>query len=111
MRKFSVVLATAMFLLTGTVFANDGEGVDPAKSITARVSQLLSNHSFTQDDVELTGQVRFTLNNVGEIVVLSVDSESEDLVEFVKARLNYKKVDVSVFKEGKLYTIPVRIAE
>jgi ribosomal protein L7Ae-like RNA K-turn-binding protein len=69
----------------------------------------LDDNNLTSEEVDLTAQVRFTLNNESEIVVLSVDTENDILASFVKARLNYKKVDVAGVKEGKMFTIPVRI--
>ena len=57
-----------------------------------------------------SAQVRFTLNNEGEIVVLSVDTDNERLESFVKGRLNYKKVEVAGAKEGEMFTIPIKIA-
>lgn len=109
MRKISVVLVAAMLLSAGNVVANEVTKVDPSKSLSAQISQLLSDNSFTQNEVELVAQVRFTLNNEHEIVVLSVDTENPVLEEFVKQRLNYKKVELDAFKEGKMYTVPVRI--
>ena len=106
MRKLSLVVVAAMLLVTGNVLANDTDGVKPTTSISTQISKMLSDNSFSD---ELTAQIRFTLNSEGEIVVLSVDTDSEVLEGFVKSRLNYKKVDVDAIEEGKLYTVPVRI--
>ncbi|WP_373517077.1 hypothetical protein [Pricia sp.] len=109
MRKISVVLVAAMLLSAGNVFANDATTVDPSKSLSAQISKMLSDNAFTQNEVELTGQVRFTLNNAHQIVVLSVETENPVLEEFVKQKLNYKEVALEAYKEGKIYTIPVRV--
>ena len=52
----------------------------------------------------------FMLNDKKEIVVLSVDTDKEDLEGFIKSRLNYKQVDLSNFEQGKKYTVSVRVA-
>ncbi|MDT7829781.1 hypothetical protein RQM65_13990 [Pricia sp. S334] len=109
MRKFSIVLAAAMLLSVGNVFANEGVHVDPSKSLSAQISTLLKDHTFSQDRGEAFAQVRFTLNNEHEIVVLSVDTDDRKLEAFVKHRLNYQKVELDAYKEGKLYTISVRV--
>ena len=106
MRKLSLVVVAAMLLVTGNVLANDTDGVKPTTSISTQISKMLSDNSFSD---ELTAQIRFTLNSEGEIVVLSVDTDSTQFEGFVKSRLNYKKVDVDAIEEGKLYTVPVRI--
>lgn len=110
MRKLSLVFVAALLLASGNVLANDTEGVKPAKSLSNQITKMLEDNSFSDEQSDLTAQVRFTLNNEGEIVVLSVDTEFVNLERFVKSRLNYQKVDISNIEEGKLYTVPVRIA-
>lgn len=109
MRKLSLVFVAAMLLATGNVLATDTEGVKPEKSLSQQISKILAQNSFTNEVQDLTAQVRFTLNNEGEIVILSVDTDDTRLESFVKNKLNYKKVEVNAIEEGKLYTIPVRI--
>ncbi|MFS4467359.1 hypothetical protein [Maribacter sp. 2210JD10-5] len=106
MKKISLVVA-AFLIVTGNVLANGYvEGVKPKNNISAQISKMLSKGKFTKGT---SAQVRFTLNNVGEIVVLSVDSDSEQFESFVKSKLNYKKIELDKVEEGKLYTIPVRV--
>ncbi len=109
MRKLSLVFVAAMLLVTGNILANDSIKDDPAKKLSTQIAELLEDNFLISDDVSLTAQIRFTLNNEGEIVVLSVDTDNERLESFVKGRLNYKKVEVAGTKEGKLFTIPIRI--
>ncbi|HEA19370.1 hypothetical protein LCGC14_1813070 [marine sediment metagenome] len=109
MRKLSLVFVAAMLLSVGSVFANESSAVDPSKSLSVQISQLLKSNTLTQNEVELTAQVRFTLNKEHQIVVLSVVTENPIIAEFVKAKLNYKNVDLNDYKEGKMYTFPVRI--
>ncbi|SHJ26180.1 hypothetical protein [Pseudozobellia thermophila] len=106
MRKISFVFVAAMLLSFGNVLAND---LNP-KNLSGQIAEMLRNNSLSSDVVNLRAQVRFTLNNEQEIVVLSVDTEDEDLENFVKAKLNYKKVELDDYEEGKLYTIGVRVA-
>jgi len=109
MKKFSVVLIAAMLLSVGHVFAKEVTKVDPSKSLSMQISQLLNGSTFIQNEVEQFAQVRFTLNNEHEIVVLSVESDSKFLEGFIKQRLNYQEVELDTYKEGQLYTISVRI--
>jgi len=107
--KFSYACVAAMLLSTGTILANSSANREPSTGLYAQISKMLSVNSFSDTSSDVTTQVRFTLNGEGEIVVLSVATESENLERFVKNRLNYKKVKISNVKEGKLYTIAVRI--
>jgi hypothetical protein len=106
MRKVSLVLVAALLLTVGNVLANDYEPENPAKKIATQIHKMLKDNSFDVSD-DLTADVRFTINNEGEIVVLSVATSNQNLEGFVKGRLNYKKVENA--QEGKIYTIPVRI--
>lgn len=110
MRKVSVLFVAALLLSVVTISANDLETGPSSKSLSSQISSILQNNVLTEDDVDLSAQVRFTLNNKQEIVVLSVDSDDETLENFVIAKLNYQKVDVDSFVEGKLYTVSVRVA-
>jgi len=109
MRKLSLVFVAAMLLATGNILANDSVKKDPTKNLSTQIHDLMDGSHFSLDDVNLTAQVRFTLNSESEIVVLSIDTDNERLASFVKSRLNYKKVDVTGVKEGKMFTIPIRI--
>jgi hypothetical protein len=109
MRKLSLVVVAVMLLATGNVLANDTTSENPTKSLSSQISAMLSENNFTEDHNDLTAQVRFTLNNDGEIVVLSVSTDFEKMESFVKNKLNYQKVDLNEVEEGKIYTIPVRV--
>ncbi len=109
MRKLPVVLAAALLLSAGNLFANDSKTIDPKKDLAIQISHLLDNNSFIVDEHDLTAQVLFTLNSKKEIVVISVDTEDEVLERFVKSRLNYQVVELATVEEGKMYTVPVRI--
>lgn len=109
MRKLSLVVVAAMLLATGNVLANDTKGENPTRNLSNQISEMLSDNSFSIEHNDLTAQVRFTLNAEGEIVVLSVNTEFDEMESFVKAKLNYQKVNLANVEEGKVYTIPVRI--
>ncbi|MDT0622148.1 hypothetical protein [Croceitalea vernalis] len=110
MRKISLVLVAATMFAAVNVSANsNAEPVNPTKNLSTQIHQLLESNSFDVEE-DLTAKVQFTINKDGEIVVLSVDTVNDSLEGFVKGRLNYKKVDDIDFKEGRTYTVPVRIA-
>lgn len=108
MRKFSLVLVAAALLTAGNLFATNPSKTDPSKALTSQIGELLENNQFDIKD-DMTATVIFTLNEHGEIVVLSVDTSDEALEAFVKGRLNYEKVKLDQYRQGKLYTVPVRI--
>ncbi len=110
MRKLSVVVAAVAFLVASTSFA----GTTPASekvptSISAEMGKYLANPDFDFSQNEVA-KVSFMINKDSEIVVLSVDSDNEQLISFIKARLNYKKINAKVLK-GTEYTLPVRLMQ
>ncbi|MEM9678856.1 MAG: hypothetical protein AAF901_00920 [Bacteroidota bacterium] len=78
-------------------------------NVTQTVGELLKNPSFELKH-DAKAMVILTINKDNEFVVLSVDSEDETVENFIKSRLNYKKVaeDVSTGRT-KTFKIPVRI--
>jgi len=110
MRKFSLLFAV-MLLSVGTLFASADKPKNPNKNLSAQIGDLLDDNSFIVDYNDLTAKVKFTLNRDQEIVVLSVETDSRILEKFVKNRLNYQKVQLQEYREGKTYTVPVRITE
>ena len=108
MRKMSMAFFAAALIAVGTLSASPVENVRPTNELSTQIHKMLKSNSFDVEE-DLVANVRFTLNKEGEIVVLSVDTEDDALESFVKGRLNYKKVDFQDAKEGKLYTVPVRI--
>ncbi|WP_158973712.1 hypothetical protein [Cellulophaga sp. L1A9] len=111
MKKLSLVFVSALLLLTGSVLANDKKkSEEPKNNLSTQIATLLSNSSLIVED-DLTANVLFTLNEDREIVVLSVTTNSKAVEQFVKAKLNYQKVSLEDYREGRTYTVPVRITE
>ena len=110
MRKMSHFLAAVALFAVVSVSANtNAEPVNPTKKLSVQIHEMLERNSFDVSE-DLTANVQFTINKEGEIVVLSVDTADDALEGFVKGRLNYQKVELNNFKEGRTYTVPVRIA-
>ena len=107
-----MAVAAALLLTSGTVMANGAnpESRNPNAGICAKIGDLLEENSFDlQQAEELSAFVRFTVNAEKELVVLSVQTGDERLEGFVKARLNYQKVEDPNLVEGKIYQVPIRI--
>lgn len=110
MRKFSLVLVAAALFISGNLFANDSDNTDPERSLKTQIQQLLKvNKLVVEDSEELTAKVLFTINSEEEIVVISVETDDSYLESFVKGKLNYKKVELNEFVEGRMYRMPIRV--
>ncbi|WP_299439785.1 hypothetical protein [uncultured Aquimarina sp.] len=101
------MLLAAVFAICSIASAS----TKPTKSetnFTKEIKELLKKPSFEVEN-EIEASVTFTLNNEGEIVVLSVDSDSDRIKGFIKDRLNYKKIETKLDADIKFYTMPVRV--
>ncbi|MFK7813969.1 MAG: hypothetical protein AB8B59_15845 [Maribacter sp.] len=113
MRKVSLMLVAALLLSTGSIFANDSKKVaEPAKTqnLSEQIGNFLKSNDFDEKYEGHSAQVLFMLNDNKEIVVLSVETDKQNLEGFIKSRLNYKQVDLNNYEEGKKYTVSVRVA-
>ncbi|TMM53250.1 hypothetical protein FEE95_19475 [Maribacter algarum] len=113
MKKVSLMLVAALLLSTGSIFANDSKkGVKSSKSqnLSEQIGDYLNDNNFDEKQQGYEAQVLFMLNDDKEIVVLSVDTDKEELEGFIKSRLNYKEVALNDYEEGKKYTVSVRVA-
>ena len=107
MRKISLVFLAAVLLSTGNLLAKS-PGTDPTKSLSDQIGELLEDNRLEIEE-DLKATVLFTLNEQGEIVVFSVDTEDETFEKWVKARLNYEKVEMGQYTAGKMFRVPLRI--
>ncbi len=106
-RTMKSIVLVALIAFSSVVSAN----TEPLKKaeptlITQEVSELLKNPSF-EVEKDMLANVTLTVNKNNELVVLSVDSESEQIVNYIKSRLNYNKLSVDV--DEQTYKVPVRI--
>ncbi|WMI65639.1 hypothetical protein RBH94_00415 [Aestuariibaculum sp. YM273] len=110
MKTIKVLLVLAILLCSNTIFANNSKVNDLPKTetITVEIQKILknSNLEFTE---EVSANVYFTINNKSEIVVLSIDSDSDELEQFLKYKLNYCKIQAEGMAPGRKYLIPVKL--
>ncbi len=109
MRKLNVLLLAAAFAVSSIASA----GTNPKKTenvLAKEIKTLLKKPSF-KIKKELTAYVTLTLNDANEFVVISVDSNSEELENFIKHRLNYKKVGAQLYGDTKFFKVPVRLVK
>ncbi len=76
--------------------------------ITDEITKLLKSPKFVLEN-EVSANVKITLNKNNEMVVLSVDTESDFVAEFIKTRLNYTQLAVAVNSADKTFIVPVRV--
>ena len=111
MKTLKVLVLIVAFTFSGVVSANtnpEAKKAEPAV-VTQTVGELLKNPGF-EIKKEEKAMVILTINKDNEFVVLSVDSNSEAVANYIKSRLNYKKIKDNLgVSRATTYKIPVRI--
>ncbi|MBT8183835.1 MAG: hypothetical protein KJN76_03270 [Eudoraea sp.] len=109
MKKLSYIMAAVLLLSLSNLHAGEMVKPKPAKSLSYQIKDLIGHDAIEVADKDLKGKILFTLNKDREIVVLAVEADTEQMENFIKSRLNYKKVDVSNWEEGKKYVVPILV--
>ncbi|MDU8886092.1 hypothetical protein RXV94_07965 [Yeosuana sp. MJ-SS3] len=110
MKTLKSMLLIAVITLGSLFSANATESATAieSKAITSEIGELLKKPSFTVEN-EVQAYVRLVLNENNEMVVLFVNSENELINNYIKSRLNYKKVSKNFTNKDQEYIVPVRI--
>ncbi len=105
--KMLLLVVAITFSTVLSASTNEPTAEEP-KTLTEKIQDLLKNPNFMAEN-EINASVTLMLNKNGELVVLAIDSKSEVAKNFIKSRLNYKKMNVGVNSLNKTFVVPVRI--
>jgi hypothetical protein len=102
------VLALALFTIN--VSAAVIEPIKPTDELRIEIVDLIgSSYMGEMTESEYSAEVLFTVNSKKELIILSVDSENEEMESYLKRKLNYKKVDHRPSQPGEIYLLPVKM--
>jgi len=109
MKKLIVLLVA--ILASTQIFANEKtEKKNTEDNLRNELVVLLKKPEIELSKEEIKANIEFILNTKGEIVILTVDSEKEEIENFVKSRLNYKKIDANSKKiTNKVYKFSLKV--
>ena len=104
----SIFVALALILSTSITAATE-PAADPNVLIEAsnEIANLLGTPYFDVEE-EISASVSLVVNSAGELVVLNVESENDQVESYVKSRLNYHKIKTQLDK-GYEYELPLKI--
>ncbi|MGG6229518.1 hypothetical protein [Tenacibaculum sp. SDUM215027] len=104
MKKLFVLVFVT--LMSTSVFSTNE---NPTKEhIRTKIVELLGNPNFVLDK-EVKTTVEFLINKNGEIVILNVNCETEQICHYVKSRLNYKFINNELKLKNHIYKMPLTI--
>lgn len=104
MRLFYIMLLTVSIMsATNTIDSND-----PCKGVGCEISEILKNPSVPiNKDCEATVVIQFTEDN--RIKVLSVECENGEISNYLKERLDNRKVGENKMSKTKKYSLPIKL--
>jgi len=104
--KKIIIVAVALFTLNIVAAENP---IKPSEELRSDIVQLIGTQSpFDFEKDESTVEVIFTVNSKNEIIVLYTDTKNREMENFLKNKLNYKKVNFKDHKNGELFLLPVK---
>lgn len=111
MKKFNL-LVLALALFTVTIATADPKPLKPTDELRVQIIDLIGTNIIADMEVaESNADVLFTVNSKKELILLSVDSENDQLENYLKRKLNYKKVNHRPSKPGEIYLLPVKMVK
>lgn len=114
MKNFKTLIAILAISIASVLPASANTNPDPinkdAKTILrTEIVNLLGSHEFNLKNKTLEAQISVMLNNENELVVVGIKTNDESVSNYVKTKLNYKKIDVKGIKKGSVYRLPLKM--
>ena len=109
MKTLKMLVLVVAITFSGAISAstNPIEKAEPI-SVTETVGKLLKNPYFQLKE-DVTATVSIVLNESNEMVVLSVDTDNSTVADYIKSRLNYKKLSEEAVGYNKSFKVPVKM--
>jgi hypothetical protein len=110
MRKVKVFLLTlvAGLFLTTTAMASTPD-LSPENNLRSEIVKLIDHPSVDIIDGKTEiANLRLMVNNENELIVLDTGTNNRQLDRYIKAKLNYKKVDTEEINHFKSYFLKVQ---
>ena len=110
MKTLKLFVAAIALTFAIQVSANNPDPVKPSAELRSEIVQHLGPKIFFESsEFDITAKVLFTVNMNGEIIVISIESDNQEVIDQIKYKINYKKVSHRPTKAGEIYLMPVRV--
>lgn len=107
MKRLKMLVLAIGLIVSGSVLATNPVILKGPTESSKEIKKLLEDPDFLVDE-DMEARVLFTLNDENEIIVLSVETEFEEVDQYVKNRLSFQEIDADLEK-GKQYILPFKI--
>ncbi len=118
MKKLKLTI-TAIALCFATLAASATETTtvtkkEANKAFRSKIVSLIGDEApeyLVEKGEDVKARISLMLNNKNQVIVVSVDSKSSNVEEYVKGKLNYQEIDVKGLKKGEIYRVPLTIKQ
>lgn len=112
MKKLSIVLLFT-FSTVFSMFSNNDDKIkeEVNNKLRNKIENLLGDYQEVLNTNIEKASIKFIINRQGEIIVLSVNTNKENIANFIKNKLNYKAASIKNVKFLKTYTLPVKFVK
>ncbi|NVJ89445.1 MAG: hypothetical protein HWD82_08395 [Flavobacteriaceae bacterium] len=112
MKKLTITAILVVFTTFTTFSNNDNEDKKEVvkKELKTTIKSLLSSYD-NKLDSNANATINFIINSKGEIIVLSVETDKQEIASYIKTKLNYKKTSLKNIKKLEAYTLPVKFTK
>jgi hypothetical protein len=110
MKKIKSIIAILAISLS-TIFSVNATEVTPSKTkeLRTEIVSILGSKIPLELKESSTAEISFIINNQNEIVIISVGSDVNVLNDYIKTKLNYKKIKIKGIVKGEIYRMPLKI--
>lgn len=111
MKKTVLTLIIAMAFNIGYVMAADTIPVfpNPAKAIASQIYDMLGENNIPDEIRGYKAEVRVAVDRGNHLRILSVETESDALEDFLRSSIDFQKLGKGTYEKGIVYRIPIEV--
>ena len=108
MRTLKTLALLVTLTFSSVLLASTNPKSENPTTLNEEIGKLLNKPQFNiEEDIEVF--VKITFNKHDEIVVLSIETDNEELKDYITNRLNYNKITATLDSKIKYYIVPIRL--
>ncbi len=110
MKNLKVLFVASILFFAIQVSASNGAPLKPDAQLRSQLVELIGTQYPSElNEAVVTAEVTFTVNNNGEVIILSIHSSNSLADVFIKRKINYKKINYRSKKVGAIYLLPIKM--
>ncbi len=110
MKNLKLLFAASFLFFAIQISAANGAPLKPDAQLRAELVELIgTTYPSELNEKVVTAEIIFTVNNQGEVIILSIHSSNPLADKFIKRKINYKKINFRVKKVGDIYLLPLKM--